>query len=135
MEISKIMTKFDDMVTINHEESVETAISKMVDHGIGSVVVIKDGEVFGIVTSSDILKILNTQQSDAFKLPTGSITQRDLETIRPDVPLNIAIQKMADIQTHHLLVSYKSRIVGLLSSFDIVREKALDSKSHPWTRS
>ncbi|MHA2504745.1 MAG: CBS domain-containing protein [Candidatus Kariarchaeaceae archaeon] len=80
------------------------------------------------------MQVLSSNGCEALEFQIGSLMSTDLVTINRHAPLNAAIERMADIGTHHLLVGDQDEFVGLISSLDIVREKALDSRSFPWIR-
>ena len=106
----------------------------MAEHSVNSIIVTKDEKVAGIVTTTNILQVLASNGCEALDFQVGSLMSTDLVTVDTHAPLNTAIERMADIGTHHLLVSDRDEFVGLISSLDIVREKALDSRSFPWIR-
>ncbi|MCE7734339.1 MAG: CBS domain-containing protein, partial [Candidatus Heimdallarchaeota archaeon] len=51
-------------------------------------------------------------------------------TIDESESLNEAIHKMEESRTHHLIVTIdRGNVIGILSSFDIVRERSKEIKS------
>lgn len=54
--VEQIMT--ENLLTIDPETSVEKAARLMVDRKIGSLPVVSDGELVGIVTETDLLSVL-----------------------------------------------------------------------------
>ena len=54
MTVSKIMVP--SVVTVSEDETVEESARLMLDYGIGSLVVMKDDLVVGIITESDLFK-------------------------------------------------------------------------------
>lgn len=55
IEVSDIMTK--NVVTISEDTPLEEAARIMCDNKIGSLPIVKDGEVVGIITETDLFKI------------------------------------------------------------------------------
>ena len=96
-------------------------VELMVDENIGAVPVIDDdGSPLGIVTRSDVL------EEDELNLD-GEVTAAELMrrsplTVYPTTPIAEAARLMARQRVHHLLVVDGSgRLVGMVSSFDVVR--------------
>ncbi len=94
----------------------------MVDENIGAVPVVDDeGTPLGIVTRSDLL------EEDEAEWEGGEATADDLMrrsplTVGPMTPISEAARLMSRQRVHHLLVvDVEGRLVGLLSSFDVVR--------------
>jgi CBS domain-containing protein len=45
----------NELVTIKGSSTISNAAQKMLDHGIGSIVVTEEGKPVGIITKSDLL--------------------------------------------------------------------------------
>ena len=73
--ISDVMTS--DLVTATEQESIETALKKMHEHGIRRLPVVETtGTLVGILTLDDILRYLTVQQSELVAL-VASEQQRE----------------------------------------------------------
>ncbi len=53
--VEKIMTS--DVITTNHDTPIEEAARTLVDSKIGGLPVLKDGELVGIITETDLFKV------------------------------------------------------------------------------
>jgi CBS domain-containing protein len=56
LTVGEVMTP--DVVTVGPDADVETVARAMVDGGLHRVLVVTDGEVLGIITSLDLLRLL-----------------------------------------------------------------------------
>jgi CBS domain-containing protein len=65
MQIREILTlKSDDIHSIAPTDSVESAVAKLVGLGVGSLVVLKNGEMVGLLTERDVLQGMVKQGCD-----------------------------------------------------------------------
>jgi acetoin utilization protein AcuB len=55
LKIESIMTR--DVITVNTDTPLEEAARKMVDSKVGGLPVVRDGEVVGIITETDLFKV------------------------------------------------------------------------------
>ena len=136
MQVRDAMIHRDSLITVAPSDTVQIAMEKMVKHNVGSVIVtqIKD-KAIGIVTSQDIMVEFIRSGSTGFETTLNKIMSINLITIDEFEPLNQAIQMLQESNTHHLLVTTSGgNLAGILSSFDIVRERSLDIKAYPKIR-
>ncbi|MHA2100258.1 MAG: CBS domain-containing protein [Candidatus Kariarchaeaceae archaeon] len=136
MQVREAMVHRDKLVTVSPSDTVQIAMEKMVKNNVGSVIVtqIKD-KAIGIVTTQDIMVEFLRSGITGFETTLNKIMSVNLITIDEFEALNQAIQKLQESSTHHLLVTTDGgNLAGILSSFDIVRERSLDIKTFPRTR-
>ena len=57
-------------------------------------------------------------------LTAADVMSTELRSVAPDAPLAVAAQLMVGHRMHHVLVLQEDTLVGLVSSFDIVRHVA-----------
>lgn len=109
-----------EIKTVSMDDTVEKAAQVMKKFKIGSVVVMGEKNVKGIVTDSDIVykyvadkKPIQTRVSD--------IMTRDPISISPEKTLEDAAQLMAEKNIKKLLVFQQGKLVGIITDTDIVR--------------
>lgn len=135
MTVSNFMVSRDDIITLRRGDTIQRAIEKMATHNVNSVVIQEGTQVVGIVTSQDIFKKIASRKSAGLSKTMESIMSMDLIAIDSEEPKNNAIKQMEENEIHHLLVTDgNNNYVGIISSFDLVQERALDLRAHPWTR-
>lgn len=137
LKIAKAMIPKEKLVTAKPTQTVKEAAELMVKHNVSSVIISADLiKAEGIVTMKDIVKLLLDKEESGFDTKLQEIMSSDLITVTSESQLGPAIQKLEAIKTHHLVVvDNEGNLAGILSSFDIVRERALDIRAHPWVRS
>ena len=85
-------------------------------HGVNSMPVVDaDGEVEGIVTTVDLL------DSVADETKVATVMTRKVYTVPRYAGAHVAARIMRNHGIHHLIVTHEQKIVGLLSSFDLLR--------------
>jgi len=132
---SKIVKIEDLMVaqvlTVTRHQTLGHVRELLAKHSIHSLPVIdKDWEPVGIVTSSDVMDGLSDDTL------IGKVMTRDVHTVaRYDGP-HIAARLMRKHHIHHLVVTHEQKIVGIVSSFDLLRlieDKRFETKNLPST--
>ncbi len=96
-------------------------ISKMMEQGIGSVFVKRDSDTMGIITDRDFaIKIAaNKYPSDT---PVEKVASFPLQTIGPNESILVAAKQMATKKIRKLAVSENNKVVGIITTSDIVRQ-------------
>ena len=123
MDISAIMTT--DLVTVGPEYNVADVASLMDARGIGSVIVLEDDRVLGILTERDILKVVGSGEDPKNVAAHEALTD-DLIAIGPDASIDEAAQEMTMAKVRHLPVISDEGLVGIISMRDLVRLSVRD---------
>ncbi|HEV8165210.1 MAG TPA: CBS domain-containing protein [Actinomycetes bacterium] len=118
MDVSEVMTK--EVVTVGPHYNVADVASLMHARGIGSVIVLEDQRVLGILTERDILKVIGAGEDPKNVAAHEALTD-DLYTIAPDASVDEAARKMTKAKVRHLPVIADDRVIGILSIRDLVR--------------
>ncbi|HSO55326.1 MAG TPA: CBS domain-containing protein [Actinomycetes bacterium] len=118
MEVSEVMTK--EVVTVGPHYNVADVASLMDAKGIGSVIVLEEERVLGILTERDILKVIGAGE-DPKNVAAHEALIGDLYTIAPGASVEDAASQMTQAKVRHLPVIEDDQIVGILSIRDVVR--------------
>ena len=100
-------------------DSVNTAATMMRDNDVGSLPIVDDGQLVGIITDRDIVMRAVALGAATDRLSVGEIASREVLTARPDQDLADAAQLMARGQVRRLPVVEDGRLVGLLAQADV----------------
>lgn len=125
----------DIMTTSLHITSPETPIGtvtrEMVTQRFRRLPVVCDDVLFGIVTSTDIMKyigggkvfdkLVTGNVSDVMNLPVRTLINGSLHTTSPDENINEVAREILSKNVGALPVIEDSRLVGLVTEFDLVR--------------
>ena len=74
----------------------------------------KDGELKGIISSHDLVDSHNEHT------PVSQIMVRDVYTIPQYNDVHQAARLMRNHRIHHVVVTHEQKVVGILSSFDLL---------------
>lgn len=120
MAIERIMVK--SVVEIGETESVGAARQLMEKHDISALPVVDaKGSPVGIVTASDLV----TDYDDV--LPVSRIMTSLLHTLEPSADVSEAARLMREHGHHHVIILDEERIVGIVSSLDLLRVIELEA--------
>jgi len=120
VKVGDVMTR--DFISINPDVSVLDCAKKMVRNHVGSLVILKNNELEGIITEKDIIWALTKRsKKELSKIKCCDITPRKVATIRPDMDLIDALQRMKKTKFRRLPVVVNKKVIGLLTLKDILR--------------
>jgi len=119
--VGDLMTR--DVLTVDPADSLGEAAEKMIDHGVGALVVSDFGNIIGIVTERDVLRAAAHRTSSAETRVRQWMTT-EVITVPPSMPATEAAQTMLDRNFRHLPVVDGGRPVGILSMRDLARWRA-----------
>ena len=123
--IGRVMTK--DPVCLDADRPLVDAAKTMDEHGIGSVLVMQDAELCGIVTDRDLAIRAVAHGADPATTRLGEICSRELVTLSPDEAIEDAIARMREHALRRVPVVDGRRPVGIVSLGDLAEERDRDS--------
>jgi len=126
MQVKEIMTA--QVKTVTATDSVQKAAQLMKQLDCGSVPVIQDGRVIGMVTDRDIT-IKVTAQGQGPESPIKTVMSTQVVTITPDTDARKAANIMAENQVRRLPVVDQNKLVGILAIGDLARVNIFVSES------
>jgi len=115
--------KFRPPVTIPVDAKLGLALDRMVEHGVGALLVVDaGGRLVGILTERDYLRKVVGLLPDYAHQPLKDYMTVDPETVDPNDLLAVALQKMDVGGYRHLpVVEEDGRPIGLVSVRDVIR--------------
>ncbi len=117
--VRDIMTK--NIKTVKPDDSVHAAVQKMNKFDIGSVIVVSSGRPVGIITETNILRRVVEPRMDPATVWAKDIMTSPLITIEQTAAVEEAAKMMADRKINRIPVLNGGKLVGLISSTDIVK--------------
>lgn len=122
MKVSEIMNR--NIITMRPEGTVYEAAKLMKEHNIGSVVVMEEGELKGIVTERDLITryIAMEDGRRPEEVRVSEIMTENPITIRDNADIDEAARVMIENNIRRLIVvNYDGKVVGIVSSRDILK--------------
>ncbi len=117
MLISEIMSK--DVVKVDNTKTVFDVCNIYKKRGVGSLVVIKDDMVVGIVTERDIIERVIIKLKDPKKTKVEEIMSRNIKTIHASAKVEKAVEIMKEYKIKKLPVILNNDILGIVTITDI----------------
>ncbi|MBR3113529.1 MAG: CBS domain-containing protein [Methanobrevibacter sp.] len=115
--ISSVMVK--DVITVPETMQLGEVAKIMLDNGIGSVPVMKDDEMVGIVSKADFVTLAVGIAFD--KIAVKEIMTKDVVAVAPTDRLVHARRQMMDANVGRLPVIDDDELVGMITSKDLMR--------------
>ena len=112
-----------DPYVVSKQATVADAARIMRDRNIGSVPVVDNGYLLGIVTDRDLAVRVVAEGLDAMTTKVESIATANLHSAAPDESLDDVYERMAIWRVRRLpVVENDGRLVGMLAQADLVHE-------------
>lgn len=110
------------IVTVRNDDLVNVAMHVMIEKGVNAVMVEPDASgQWGIMTDRDVLKkIISVNRSPA-RVQVGEITNRPLVTVKREMSLAEASQRMAEANVRRVVVEMDGKPVGMVTDNDLFR--------------
>jgi CBS domain-containing protein len=118
MTVSNVMNV--RIVSVRPEETVQLAIARMMEEGVGSVAVCDGPQLVGIFTERDVLR-LASEGSTFGEFRIGEVMTRSPVTVSPDVGIVDAAHLMAARGIRHLPVVEGDSLHGMVGIRDVMR--------------
>ena len=111
-----------NLITVAPSAMISEAVGAMSKAGVGSVLVLEDGALLGILTERDVLRAFDQMHADPARVsPVSKGMTRDPQTIDPDATVGEAMDEMLDGGFRHLPVMEGGGLVGIVSMRDLAR--------------
>ncbi len=124
MKISDILRyKGSDVVTIAPDAPVTEVLTKLAEHNVGALVVVRGEDVVGIVSERDIVRRLNDAGAEMLDHRVDSIMTVSVLTTQPDASVDSVAQTMTEQRIRHLPVVNNGRLAGVISVGDVVSSR------------
>ena len=117
--VRDIMTK--QIVMIDHDRPALEAAKIMVEKGISSVFVVRDGQPVGIVSERDFIKKICAKELPIAEVKMADIMSKILTTADPETPIEVAVQRMVNHKIRRLPIMDNGKLVGIITVTDLAK--------------
>jgi CBS domain-containing protein len=107
--------------SLSTEASVLEAIRMMAEHRIGSVLVMENGKLTGIVTERDYARKVILLGRSSGETPIADIMSSPVVSVKPTDTVSHCMALMTDNKFRHLPVCDGDDVLGLISIGDLVK--------------
>lgn len=117
--VSDIMTR--ELLTTSPNSSLLECAKKMIGKKVGSLVLAEKKELKGFIAQEDILwALIKKSKEDLKEIKAKDISPKKIATIKPDLTIREAIQKMKRVKFNRLPVVKGKELVGIITIKDIL---------------
>ncbi|HYM82138.1 MAG TPA: CBS domain-containing protein [Candidatus Limnocylindria bacterium] len=125
-----LAAKGGDVFGVAPGATVQEALEQMVEHNVGSLVVMEEEEIIGIFTERDFLRRVALNG-----MPPASTQVRDVMTerlivVEPDKSVEECMAIMTQARIRHLPVMDRTRLAGVVSIGDLVKHLSDEQEVH-----
>lgn len=124
MKVEAVLAaKGREVASINPSATLATVAQRLRLEGIGSLVVLEEGRLAGMISERDVVHAFAAHRAEAADIKVADVMARDLVTCRPEDSLTRVLGLMTRHRVRHLPVLEGGRLVGLISIGDAVKHR------------
>ena len=127
MKVGDLMVK--NVITLKTDTSAHEAVKLLNKNKIGCLVVVRDGDIEGILTERDLLERVVEKSRNPKETKISEIMTKDVIVGKPDMELCEATRIMIKNKVKKLPIVEKSHLVGIVTVTDIARATDIDKKT------
>lgn len=118
MLVRDVMNK--NVITVKPDLSVREAVKLMTRYHIGSLVVMENERIVGILTEGDILRKVVIEERDLDETKVKEIMSENVITVEPDKRIEDAVELMTQHKIKKLPVVEDDKLIGIITTSDII---------------
>lgn len=120
--------KGSDVATVTPDHTVLDAAKMMHEKHIGSVLVLKGDAIVGIFTERDLMNRIVAEGRDPTSTAVGTVMTERITCCTPESTLDACRTAMSNNKIRHVPVVNEGKLVGIISSGDILARELKDSE-------
>ncbi len=122
MQVKEILrVKGNRLLSIEPASRVVEAVTTMAKENLGSLVVMEQGRMIGMLTFHELLRALAARGGVFGELRVADIMLRDPVTASPDMEVNELRRTMLESGARYLPVMQDERLLGVISFRDVAK--------------
>jgi len=116
--------------TVEPDDTVFTAVTRMVEMNSGALLVIEGEGIKGIMTERDYLRFITVKGRTARDTPVKEVMTGKVIYVTPDTELNEVMTIMTAERIRHVPVLREGELLGIVSIGDVVKQISQDQEVH-----
>jgi len=122
MQVKEILrVKGNRLLTIEPSGRAVDAVKTMSEQNLGSLIVMEQGRMVGVLTFREILQALAQRSGTIGDTRVGDVMVRDPVTATPDMEVNDLRRTMLDSGARYLPVVQDGKLLGVISFRDVAK--------------
>jgi len=113
--------KKHEVFSVSPDATVYDAVALMAEKNIGALLVVKDGELVGIISERDYTRKVMLRGKRSRETKVSEIMSTNLTTVEPKESVDHCLQFMTEKRIRHLPVVKDGSICGVISIGDLVK--------------
>ena len=119
-----LQTKKQNVITIDAQADVRTAVRLLMEHGVGALPVLNaDGALTGVISERDIVRAVHVNLDYLRTARIDRIMRHPAPVCTPDESLHEVMSRLTRERVRHLVVVEDGRPVGVVSVGDLVKHR------------
>ena len=122
MQVKEILrVKGNRLLTIEPSGRAVDAVKTMSEQNLGSLIVLEQGRMVGVLTFREILQALAQRSGTLGELRVAEVMVRDPVTATPDMEVNDLRRTMLESGARYLPVVQDGKLLGVISFRDVAK--------------
>jgi CBS domain-containing protein len=122
MQVKEILrVKGNRLISAEPGSRAVDAVKTMADQNLGSLVVLDQGRMVGMLTFHELLAALAKRGGALGEMKVSEIMVKDPVTTAPDMEVNDLRRTMLDTSARYLPVMQESKLLGVISFRDVAK--------------
>jgi CBS domain-containing protein len=122
MKVSEILkVKGNILYTVPPETSLMDAINLMTEKDIGSLVVMSNGSLAGLLTFREVMRAVHANQGSVGQGTVGEHMERDVLTMSPDTDVNDIRRLLLERHARYVPIMDGKVLMGVMSFYDVAK--------------
>ena len=128
--VADILKSKGDVIvhTIGPDDSVFDALQRMADKGIGALLVVQGDAIVGIVTERDYARKIALKGRTSTLTLVRDVMTTSVRSVKPSQTSEECMALMTNNRLRHLPVVDETRLIGLISIGDLVKDIISEQK-------
>ena len=123
-----LASKKSILFTVAPDAPVLEAVRSMAEHGVGALLVMREGTLTGIVSERDYARKVVLHGRASADTPVAQIMSSPVLTVSPEASVQHCMVLMTERRIRHLPVIENGRVIGVVSIGDLVKSLIEDQQ-------
>lgn len=121
MKVNDILQKKTGrIITISPDNTVRDAMRTIINHKVGALPVLEDGQLKGIISERDLFRVVFQKGEVGFNTRVGDVMTEDIVIGLPGDDIEKVGALMTRNRFRHLPIMDNKKLVGIISLGDVV---------------
>lgn len=129
MNVNAILNlKGRDVISVLPSTLVEDLTKVFAKHSIGSILVIEDNRVLGIVSERDVVREIGHRGAEILSKPVDRIMTKNVTTCQSSDTIDHLMSVMTSGRFRHVPVVEDGELLGIVSIGDVVQQRIAEAE-------